>query len=79
MGSLGHNVYNALETVELVLLGELGSLLDSVDESHCDGGLSTVISSSVAGGVGTGQGPEGNLSCWGIVVTLGEGLTEDRC
>ena len=64
-------MYNALDIAGLVLLGELGSLLDSVDESHCDGGLSTVISSSVADGVSTGQGPEGNLSCWGVLMAQG--------
>ena len=51
-------VYGALDVVEQVLLGELDSLLDSVDESPC-GGLSTLISSGVAGGVSAGRGAEG--------------------
>ena len=54
MGSLGHKVYNVLDTAEHVLLAEVDSLLDFVDESCCDGGLSAVISSSEADGVGTG-------------------------
>ena len=56
-------MYDALDTVELMLLRELYTLLYSVDGSHCDGGLSTAIFSSVAGGVSTGQGSEGNSSC----------------
>ena len=79
MGSLGCKVYDALDTAEHVLLGELDSLLDSVDQSHCDGRLSTVISSSVPGGVSTGQGPVGNSNCWGVVITQGEGSMEDWC
>ena len=38
MGNIGHKVYDALDTAEQMLLGELDSLLDSVDDSHCDGG-----------------------------------------
>ena len=74
MGNLGHRVYDALDTAEQVLQGELDSLSDSMDESHCDGVLSTAISSGVAGGVSTGQGSEGILSSWIVVLTLGEGV-----
>ena len=77
MGSLGLKVYDVLDTGEQALLGELDSLSDSTDESHWDGD-STAISSSVAGGVGAGWGSECNLSCWGVVLTLGERLTVDR-
>ena len=38
MENLGLMVYDALDVVEQALLGELGSLLDSMDESPCDGG-----------------------------------------
>ena len=44
MGNLGLSVY---DTVEKLLSGELGSLLDSVGESHCNAGLSAITSSSV--------------------------------
>ena len=54
MGSLGDKVYNAQDTGKHVLLGELDSLPGYIGESHCVGGLSTAISSSVAGVVGTG-------------------------
>ena len=53
MGSLGHNVYDAFKQV---LSGELGSLSDSMGESCCKAGLSATTSSSVTGGVGTGEG-----------------------
>ena len=42
--------------------------------SHTDGGLLTVISSGVAGWVSGGQGPEGNMSCLGVEITLGGGV-----
>ena len=38
-----------------------------------------MISSSVAGWASTGQGPKGILSCYGVVLTLGEGLMVDKC
>ena len=38
MGNLGLRVYDALDAAEQVLLGQLDSLSDSVDESPCDGG-----------------------------------------
>ena len=38
IGSLGQRVYDPLDATGQVLLGELGSLVDSVDESHSDGG-----------------------------------------
>ena len=79
MGNLGLRVYDVLDAVEQALLGELDSLSDSVDESPCDGGLSAAISSGVAGGVSTGQGPEGILSCCGLLLILGERLMVDRC
>ena len=39
----------------------------------------TVISSSVIGGVGAGQGVEGILSSSEVTLALGEGLRMDRC
>ena len=44
MGSLGCNVYDA---VDKVLSRDLQSLLDSMGESHCERGLSATTSSSV--------------------------------
>ena len=71
MANLGLRVYDALDVVEQALLGELDSLLDSVDKSCCDGGLSALISSGVAGGVSAGQGPKGISSCHGVILMLG--------
>ena len=70
MCNLGLRVYEAFDALEQALLGELDSLLDSVDESPCDEEISTVISSSVAGGVSAGQG------C--LILILGEGLMVDK-
>ena len=67
-------MYDALDTAEDVLVGELDSLSDSIDEPHCDGVLSTAISSSVASGVGTGQGLEGNHKVLGCCNDTGEGV-----
>ena len=46
--------------------------------SHTDGGLSTVISSAVEAGITAGQGPEGILSCCGVVLPWGKWLMIDR-
>ena len=43
-----------LDETEQALLGELGLLVDSVDESHSDRGLLPSFSTSVAGGVSAG-------------------------
>ena len=79
MGSLGHSVYDAVDAAEHVLSGELGSLLDSIVESHHNAGLSATTSSSVTGGVSADEGPEGTLSSSGVTLALVRGLVVDRC
>ena len=76
MGSLGCNVYDA---VEQVLSRELGSLSDSVGELHCKVGVSATTSSSVTGGAGASRGAEGTLSSSEVILALGEGFMWDRC
>ena len=62
-----------------MLSGELGLLLDSVSESHCNTGLSATTSSSVTGGVSASQGGEGTTSSSGVTLALGEGIMVNRC
>ena len=84
MGNLSLNTH--VESVEQLLWGEL--LQDSWAESLDIGddsvdvlqGLSAPIFCSVLSVGGTGQVPEGNLSCTGLTLGVGEGLLRvDRC